>query len=447
MGDESLGIRVFGEATPENTRKAATLRQAYFKGQEDIRDWFEYHRNKGVNEGFTETYFGRRRYYHKQDFSVSRIRRQAGNQVIQGSAADIYKTAVGRVFKRICKEGWLGKVMFTGFIHDELLGEVANDINPGIFLKALREEFEVKITNTDGTPWCPLYMGFGYGMSWYEAKSVELPIKLQWEIVEKYGEAGFPEWKGDGRAFCDTVPDKLRDFEVRDIRNQLLDAESQGKEIKTTLNNQVLDCIKEDKKLYNRGIKEYISSTNAEVTDMSSYLSTHESEILAYLDKEYHIQSLYKDEQGNYIDDFEPSKETQIAIDQYCMLHATDRSKIDLKDIAEVTSSDSNLASPEFFMGEDDEEDENKLQKIIDTKIDNLGMYVDIKNKKVILKMLPANYMAVIQSKVNREGKGYNIVFKDCDTKMMYNTPAYLVSEDISFIQQLYIQYFKSLRG
>ncbi|MBR4313583.1 MAG: hypothetical protein IKP66_01580, partial [Lachnospiraceae bacterium] len=84
MGDESLGVRIFGDATPENTKKAAALRAAYFKGQEDIRDWFEYHRNKGVTEGFTETYFGRRRYYHKGQFSVNAIRRQAGNQVIQG---------------------------------------------------------------------------------------------------------------------------------------------------------------------------------------------------------------------------------------------------------------------------------------------------------------------------------------------------------------------------
>ena len=297
MGDESLGVRVFGEASPENTRKAAALRAAYFKGQEDIRDWFEYHRNRGVNEGFTETYFGRRRYYHRQDFSENAIRRQAGNQVIQGTAADIYKTAVGRVFKRICREGWLGKVMFTGFIHDELLGEVSNDINPGEFLKVLREEFEVKITNPDGSPWCPLYMGFGYGMSWYEAKSVELPIKLQWEFVEKYGETGFPEWDGDGRKFCDTIPDKLRDFEVRDIRNQILDADSQGKEIKPTLNNQILDCVKEDAKLYKKCIEEYANDMGWNLEGMaepSSWLSNNKDDILKDMDSKYHIQCLYK---------------------------------------------------------------------------------------------------------------------------------------------------------
>ena len=353
MGDESLGVRVFGEASPENTRKAAGLRAAYFKGQEDIRDWFEFHRDKGVNKGYTETYFGRRRYYRRSDFSVNAIRRQAGNQVIQGTAADIYKTAVGRVFKRICREGWLGQVMFTGFIHDELLGEVSNDINPGVWLKALREEFEVKITNEDGSPWSPLYMGFGYGMSWYEAKSVELPIKLQWEIVDKYGETGFPDWDGNGRAFCDKIPDMLRDFDVRDIRNQILDEASQGKEIKPTLNNQVLDCVKEDAKVYTEAINDYIQSygdyamIESEHMDIPTYLSLVHDALCKYLDKTVHIQDLYKDVDGKYTDKFEASGQTQVALDEYCMLHGVDRSKVNLLDIEEY-NGDHNVSEASY---------------------------------------------------------------------------------------------------
>lgn len=450
MGDESLGAKIFGEATPENTRKAAALRQAYFKGQEDIRDWFEYHRARGVAEGFTETYFGRRRYYHKQDFSAAKIRRQAGNFVIQGTAADIYKTAVGRVFKRICREGWLGKVLFTGFIHDELLGEVTNDIDPAYFLKVLREEFEVKITNSDGTPWSPLYMGFGYGMSWYEAKSVELPIKLQWEIVDRYAKTGFPEWHGDGRAFCDTIPDKLRDFEVRDIRNQLLDPASQNKEIKPTLNNQVLDCVKEDSKLYAQGISEYMTSHN--ITDAQGI---NKDDLISYLDKTYHIQSLMFDSDNNLVTSFEPTKDTQTAITLYCELHATDRDKINISDISEVDSSADNLADAEYYIPDYYDEDdlspksqdyETRLQQIKDTKIDTLGMYVDIDKKEVTLKVVPDNYMAFIQSRSNKEGKGYRIYFKDSAKKQMFVTSAYLESQEINIIQQMYIQYLTQKR-
>lgn len=457
MGDESLGVRVFGEASPENTRKAAGLRAAYFKGQEDIRDWFEFHRDKGVNKGYTETYFGRRRYYRRSDFSVNAIRRQAGNQVIQGTAADIYKTAVGRVFKRICREGWLGQVMFTGFIHDELLGEVSNDINPGVWLKALREEFEVKITNEDGSPWSPLYMGFGYGMSWYEAKSVELPIKLQWEIVDKYGETGFPDWDGNGRAFCDKIPDMLRDFDVRDIRNQILDEASQGKEIKPTLNNQVLDCVKEDAKVYTEAINDYIQLSGdymmieSENMDISTYLDLVHDALCEYLDKTVHIQDLYKDEDGKYTDKFEASNQTQTALDEYCMLHGVDRSKVNLLDIEEY-NGEHNIAEASYIIGEDDAEDsEAKLQRIKDTRIDTLGLYMDTDKMEITLMALPQNYMQFIQGKVNRESVGYNVWFKDTlgylnpeKKGALYQTKSYLKSEDVQIVQQLYLQFFKN---
>lgn len=445
MGDESLGVRIYGESTPENTKKAAALRAAYFKGQEDIRDWFEYHRNRGVNEGFTETYFGRRRYYHKGEFSVGAIRRQAGNQVIQGTAADIYKTAVGRVFKRICREGWLGKVLFTGFIHDELLGEVSNEINPGIFLKMLREEFEVKITNDDGTPWCPLYMGFGYGMSWYEAKSVELPIKLQWEIVEKYGETGFPNWTGNGRAFCDTVPDMLRDFSVRDIRNQLLDVDSQGKEIKPTLNNELIDCVKEDAQGYAEGLKACcvnIDTTNQAIVNAT--LAANEQPIVDYLDKVYHIQSLMKDDDGNYVLEYKPSKKTQECIDLFCKVHATDRSKVNLLDIAEVSAT----VNTDDVAIEQDEESNVQTEFML-ARIAMLGQYCDINQGLLYIRYLrnPALWGKVCEyfmaAPVEHE-KCYQMVMVETD----YNnrmTPAncYITSANVPKLSDLYLQMMK----
>lgn len=617
MGDQSLGVRVFGEESPENTRKAAALRSAYFKGQEDIRDWFEFHRDKGVNKGYTETYFGRRRYYRRSDFSVSAIRRQAGNQVIQGccrgdsviydraigaveirdlagykaevwdgdgwtkadilysgkkqccivtfkdgstfacspihkfsvigdgvvadkvegsrkfvecqhleegmsvemdiksefsdlsraarrickdnemavglvvdfvtvtdefidmydvcntergyyvanglvthnTAADIYKTAVGRVFKRICKEGWLGKVMLPGFIHDELLLEISNDINPAVFLKTLREEFEVVITNDDGSTWSPLYMGFGYGMSWYEAKSVELPIKMQWEIVKEHGVDGFPDWTGDGRAFCDTIPDKLREFEVRDIRNQLLDADSQGKEIKPTLNNQLLDICKADAKLYGEAVNTYLQMNDQEVNSLGvvRFLETNEDAVCKWLDENYHIQCLLRDENGNVLDDFtiNPAKSTQDSITQFCMLHGVERSRVNILDIEEY-SADIGTTDISYFSGYDDDNDatnEEKLQHIKDTRIDTLGLYLDTDKMQITCMALPPEYMQFIQQRVNREQKGYQVCFKDTlgvldanKIGALYETSSWLSSDMIQTIQELYLRFFKTYK-
>ena len=371
----------------------------------------------------------------------------ADGVVTHNTAADIYKLAVGRVFKRICKEGWLGKVLLSGFIHDELLGEVHNSIDPMKFLKALREEFEVKICDGDGTPWCPLYMGFGFGMSWYEAKSVELPIKLQWEFVEKYGESGYPLWDGDGRKFCDTIPDKVRDFSIRDTRKQLLDSDSQGKPIKPTLNNELIDIIKDDSDYYSNAISDFVHHNGAVYEEnKQGYIESHKKEIVDYLDKNYHIQGIYIDENGEYSLDIPKTKETQKAIDLFCMLHDTERSSIDILDIPDVSAS-SNDGISEVILDDMDEEEDSaeSKQRRIDTRVSTLGLYLDTDSKQIILKLVPNQYMNFIKSHSNTEGVGYNIVFKDYDKQKTFMTKAYVKSEDIQVIQSMYLEYFKSI--
>lgn len=440
MGDESLGLRIFGEASQQNTAKAAQLRRSYFKGQEDIQDFFENARNKGVQDNFTETYFGRRRYYDRSKFSVSAIRRQAGNQVVQGTAADIYKIAVGRVFKRICKEGWLGKVLLSGFIHDELLGEVSKDIDPMKFLKVLREEFEVKITDTDGSPWCPLYMGFGWGTSWYQAKKTEVPIKLQWEFVEKYGETGYPLWDGNEKEFCDSIPDLIHEFEVRDCKSQLLDSENQGKEIKPALNSMIIDIAK---------------------TDASFYRKASQGGTISEEDKDYMVNKLFID--LDFSDNIELSDsiikaldtrgynlDTQDAIDAFCMFHNVDRSKVNILNIPDVEVSASNsLDTGSSLFDDDDEADtEALLKQAINNRINTLGVYVDMDERYIKALLVPNNYMEFIKGYTVPEGSGgYRLYFRDAKSGVDYITPKEIMPKDISIIQSLYIQYFKSLQG
>lgn len=383
----------------------------------------------------------------------------ADGVVTHNTAADIYKLAVGRIFKRICKEGWLGKVLLSSFVHDEVLGEVSVDIDPAKFLKILREEFEVKIVNDDGTPWCPLYMGFGYGMSWYEAKSVELPIKLQWELVEKYGDSGFSDWDGDGRKFCDKIPDMLRDFEVRDIRKQILDEDNQGKEIKPALNKQLLQIVKDDSKIYTEALSEYMQDDFNEVNaiGMQVYLENSEQAICEWLDKNYHIQTLYRLEDGTIADRFESTNDTQKALDIFCKIHGVDRSKVNLLNIDDSVSGGLNSSNVTISNGDDEDYEifktsEERLIAIRDNRIDTLGMYLDIDNKIIYCLFVEDNsYINFIKSKSNLEGEGYNIYFRDTygltnpDKKgAMYSTKAYIKSEDIRIIQDLYLQYFRN---
>lgn len=423
MGDESLGVRIFGEKSDENTRKASALRKSYFKGQEDIELFFQNARDNGVANGYTETYFGRRRYYNRSKFSVNAIRRQAGNHVIQGTAADIYKLAVGRVFKRICKEGWLGKVLLTGFIHDELLGEVSVEIDPMKFLKVLREEFEVKITDENGNVWCPLYMGFGWGRNWYEAKSVEIPIKLQWEFVEKYGETGYPNWCGNVADFCDRVPDLIRVFEIEDCTRQLLSDEAQGKEIKPALNSAILGVLKEDAKHYK------------EVLEDSS------------LREIYHIQGTVIDSEGNVISDVPKTSDTQEAITYFCMLHNVDRTKIDVKSIEEVDaqSQGGSLGDISYDEEENDEEalQRQKEQLIID-RLQTLGMYVDYDAKVVTCLLMKPEWMNLMKTHLVPKGtseSNLDLMLINFNPQQKYSTAYEVPTKEISAIQEIYLKF------
>lgn len=238
MGDESLGGRIFGEKNKENTAKASVLRQKFFQGQEKIEMFFERVRGEGVRNGFTSTKFGRRRYYHKGKFTVNEIRRQAGNHVIQGTSADIYKLAVVSLFRRVCKEGWLGLVLFNTFVHDEILLEVHKSINMFKFMQIWREEFEVKIEG-----FCRLYAGVGVGKCWYDAKKQDLPPQYSDILISEYRED--MDWDEDIEGFVKHTNAGLAQYLIDRVRDYILDPESQNQVIKPAIFG-ILGGVKDD---------------------------------------------------------------------------------------------------------------------------------------------------------------------------------------------------------
>ena len=236
MGDESLGAAIFGERTPENTRKAKILRKKFFEGQENIQEFFEKTRSEGVSKGYTKTYWGRRRYYNKSKYTVSEIRRQAGNHVIQGTAADIYKIACNRLWNRVVKEGWLGKVLFNAFVHDELVMEVHKSINMFEFFRVWREEFQLSVEG-----FCKLYAGAGVGFSWYEAKKQDLPPQFIDRLIEKGKEV--VDWDEDILKFYQFVKEDYEQFKVDKVMAYLLSEDSQGEVIKPAIYSLLVEIV------------------------------------------------------------------------------------------------------------------------------------------------------------------------------------------------------------
>jgi len=390
MADPSLGCHIFGEETPENTKKAAALRAKYFVGMEDVERAMERWRNDSVANGYTSTYFGRRRYYDRNKFSKSKIKRQGGNQVIQGTAADIYKMAVGNLFKRICKEGWLGKVIFTAFVHDELLSEVSTDIHPSDWLRVSQEEFQVKIEG-----WCPLYMGFGYGDNWYQAKKTEIPIQLQYKMIEDFKGTGL-DWNGIPSDFCKQLPKCIDNFTKSSVDEYLVDSSNYGGYMKTSIYSSMMDILSD---------------------------------------------TLGKGNVPKALDDM---------IAKYCEIRGISvpagsfvEAKLDGKG-ADIEAD--NLVNTSFNMGDDEEEMSiAEKQRVRDLRIETLGLYLDIDEKTVYLKLVPKYFLDLIKGRTNMEGVGYNIVFVDSAKKTNYTTKSYLDSGSIEDIQSMYITYMNQI--
>lgn len=93
--------------------------------------------------GYCETLFGRRRYLPELTSSNANLRnfgeRVARNMPIQGTAADIIKIAMIRVFRRLSKEGLKAKLILQ--VHDELIVE-APEAEADAAAAILQEEME-----------------------------------------------------------------------------------------------------------------------------------------------------------------------------------------------------------------------------------------------------------------------------------------------------------------
>lgn len=119
------------------------------------------------NDGYVTTMFGRRRYLPELASSNHNMRafgeRVARNMPIQGSAADIIKIAMIRVYDRLKKENMKSKLILQ--VHDELIVEAPED-EAEKAAELLSEEMQnaVKLS-------VPLTADAGIGNTWFEAKA------------------------------------------------------------------------------------------------------------------------------------------------------------------------------------------------------------------------------------------------------------------------------------
>ena len=161
------GITVFGLADRLNIERAEAkqLIAGYFKMFPQVRDYMEQAKETAKANGYVETFFHRRRYLPDINSSNATVRgiaeRNAINAPIQGSAADIIKVAMVRIFQRFQRENIRSKMILQ--VHDELNFSVLPNEKEQverIVMEEMQAAYPLDV---------PLVADGGWGNNWLEA--------------------------------------------------------------------------------------------------------------------------------------------------------------------------------------------------------------------------------------------------------------------------------------
>lgn len=147
-------------------KEAAAFIQSYLETYPGVAKYMQEIKASAKEKGYVETLFGRRRYLPELKSRQFNIRsfgeRVAMNTPIQGTAADIIKVAMVRVYNRLREEGLESRLILQ--VHDELILEAPkHEAERAEAL--LREEMEAAFSMR-----VPLVAEAHSGYDWYTAK-------------------------------------------------------------------------------------------------------------------------------------------------------------------------------------------------------------------------------------------------------------------------------------
>jgi DNA polymerase-1 len=141
------------------------LIEGYFKTYPDIRAYMDESIEVAKEKGYVETIYKRKRFLPDINSHNAIVRgyaeRNAINAPIQGSAADIIKVAMVRIFNRFETEGLKSKMILQ--VHDELNFNVYKDEMEKvkqIVLDEMENAIQLQV---------PLIADCGEGVNWLEA--------------------------------------------------------------------------------------------------------------------------------------------------------------------------------------------------------------------------------------------------------------------------------------
>jgi DNA polymerase-1 len=127
-----MGVSALKKNLGSTRDEAQLFYDEYFKNFSGLAKYMEDTKASATKLGYTETFFGRRRYFpnikSKLPFIRASNERMAINAPIQGTSADIIKIAMVRIYGYIEREKLSSEVFMLLQVHDELVFEIKEDV-------------------------------------------------------------------------------------------------------------------------------------------------------------------------------------------------------------------------------------------------------------------------------------------------------------------------------
>jgi len=288
LGDRSMCDALFGKVTPENMEETRRVLDDYKTRQFEIIRLLETARDsafipteisdefrkmlnidKDTCVGIVNNFVGFYRLFileHMTRARKGRVRRQAGNCLIQGGAAELFRRMIYNFYQGCVKAGIQDKVEWLMLVHDEVDSLVDADIDVCLLIKTIYESCTLRYPDH-----IPYYVGIGLGHNWYDGKddAAELPVIMVERLVKAYDEGKFtipcdgqqPEHliKLKRHYMCDRVGEELQTI-IPNIRpgfewsDRAVDAVGEQFTNYTVRSYMTAFCTKEDKAKYGKDI-------------------------------------------------------------------------------------------------------------------------------------------------------------------------------------------------
>lgn len=209
LGDQSMCESLFGKITKENMVKTKQTLADYKNRQFEIIRLLETVRDSAfvpakipdefremldignTPVGVVRNFVGFYRLFILEKLTrarTGRIRRQAGNCIIQGGAAELFRRMIYNFYMGCVNAGIADKVQWEMLVHDEVDTTVSSNIDVCKLISVIQNSCTLKYKDH-----IPYYVGIGFGHDWHDAKddAAELPVIMVERLIRAYSAGKF----------------------------------------------------------------------------------------------------------------------------------------------------------------------------------------------------------------------------------------------------------------